>query len=363
MGERSSETPDTAPPTWSIQVAWPEPAGESLDRPRRRALLLLTTTLSLVVPWLAGRTVAQPSSGRVVRVGILGTTTAAGFANQWDAFRQGLRDLGWAEGRDVVFEMRFADNQHERLPSLAAELVASRIDLLATHGIPGTRAAKQATSTVPILMASVADPVAAGLVASYARPEGNVTGIAFLAHEMAAKRLQLLKDAMPGLSRAAVLSNPRNAAFSDAMFEAMSSAAAALQVQVQRFDAPDPADYAMVFAQMSARRMEAVAITEEATLIGNAAPLAALALQRRLPSVGNIEFAQAGGLLGYGANREAIFRRAAMQADKLLRGVKPADLPIEQPTQFELLINGRTAAALSLALPAPVRLRADRVIE
>jgi putative ABC transport system substrate-binding protein len=306
---------------------------------------------------------AQTSHGRVMRIGILGATTTAGFASQWDAFRLGLRQLGWVEGRDLVYETRFADNQPERLPRLAAELVALRVNLLATHGIPGTRAAKSATSTVPILMASVADPVAAGLVASFARPGGNVTGIAFLAQELAAKRVQLLKEALPALSRAAVLSNSRNAAYSDAMFEAMSTAAAALQVQLQRFDAPEPQQYEAVFAHIAAGRLEAVLITEEATFIAQAGTLAALAQQQRLPSVGNKEFAQAGGLIGYGANRDAIFRRAAVLADKLLRGAKPADIAVEQPAEFELLLNARAARAIGLALPAKLRLQADVVIE
>jgi putative tryptophan/tyrosine transport system substrate-binding protein len=306
---------------------------------------------------------AASPTGRVMRVGILGATTAAGFGSQWEAFQLGLRDLGWVEGRDLVYELRFADNQPERLPPLAADLVALRVDLLTTHGIPGTRAAKGATATIPILMASVADPVAAGLVSSFARPGGNVTGIAFLAQELAAKRLQLLKEALPGLQRAAVLSNSRNAAYSDAMFEAMQAVAAALQLQLQRFDAPDPLQYDAVFAQIAARRQEAVAITEEATFIAQAGRLAALAQQQRLPSVGNKEFAQAGGLIGYGANREAIFRRAAVLADKLLRGAKPADVPGEQPTAFELVLNARAAQGIGLALPPRLRLQADEVIE
>jgi putative ABC transport system substrate-binding protein len=328
----------------------------------RRRLLQATAVL---VPWLMAVRAAVGASptGRVMRVGILGATTTAGFASQWEAFRLGLRDLGWVEGRDLVYETLFADNQPERLAPLAAELVALRVDLLATHGIPGTRAAKGATATIPILMASVADPVAAGLVSSFARPGGNVTGIAFLAQELAAKRLQLLKEALPGLQRAAVLSNSRNAAYSDAMFEAMSAAATTLQVQLQRFDAPDPQQYEAVFAQIAARRLEAVAITEEATFIAQAGPLAALAQQQRLPSVGNKEFAQAGGWMGYGANRDAIFRRAAVLADKLLRGARPADIPVEQPTEFELLLNARTARAIGQALPPTLRLRADAVIE
>jgi putative ABC transport system substrate-binding protein len=316
--------------------------------------------LAALVAWPA---VGWAQSRRPVRLGILGATTAAGFASQWDAFKAALRQLGWVEGRDLLIEARFADNQPDRLPALAAELVALKVDLIVTHGIPGTRAAKGATATVPILMASVADPVAAGLVDSFARPGGNVTGIAFLAQELAAKRLQLLKEALPGLQRAAVLSNSRNAAYSDAMFDAMQAAAATLQVQLQRFDAPDPAQYEAVFAQMVARRQEAVVVTEEATFIAQAGRLAALAQQKRLPSVGNKEYAQAGGLIGYGANHEAIFRRAGLMADKLLRGAKPADLPVEQPTEFELVLNARTAQAVGAVLPGPLRLRADRVIE
>lgn len=300
---------------------------------------------------------------RPLRLGILGATTAAGFGSQWEAFKATLRQQGWVEGRDLLIEARFADNQPDRLPALAAELVALKVDLIATHGIPGTRAAKGTTTTTPILMASVADPVAAGLVDSFARPGGNVTGIAFLAHELAAKRLQLLREALPALQRAAVLSNSRNAAYSDAMFEAMQAAAPGLHLQLQRFDAPDPALYEAVFAQMVARRQEAVAITEEATFIAQAQRLAALAQQQRLPTVGNKEFAQAGGLIGYGANRDAIFRRAGLMADKLLRGAKPADLPVEQPTEFELVLNARTAQAVGVVLPGPLRLRADSVIE
>ncbi len=316
--------------------------------------------LAALVAWPA---VGWAQSRRPVRLGILGATTAAGFASQWDAFKAALRQLGWVEGRDLLIEARFADNQPDRLPVLAAELVALKVDLIVTHGIPGTRAAKGATATVPILMASVADPVAAGLVDSFARPGGNVTGIAFLAQELAAKRLQLLKEALPGLQRAAVLSNSRNAAYSDAMFDAMQAAAATLQVQLQRFDAPDPAQYEAVFAQMVARRQEAVVVTEEATFIAQAGRLAALAQQKRLPSVGNKEYAQAGGLIGYGANRDAIFRRAGLMADKLLRGAKPADLPVEQPIEFELVLNARTAQAVGAVLPGPLRLRADSVIE
>lgn len=329
-----------------------------MDIDRRHSLRLMALAPCVIA--LGAQ--AQSRTGRQVRVGFLGTATAAGWASQWDAFRQGLHEQGWVEGRDVVYETRFAESRMDQLPRLAAELVASRIDLLVTHGIPGTRAAKAATSTVPILMASVADPVAAGLVASFSRPEANVTGVAFLAQEMAAKRLQLLKEALPRLGQAAVLSNPRNAAFSQAMFAAMSEAARAVNVQLQLFDAAEPAEFAKAFADMTTRRMEAVAITEEATLIANATPIAALALQHRLPSVGNAEFARAGGLIGYGANREELFRRAATLADRLLRGARPADVPVEQPTRFELVLSQRTARAIGASLPPAMALRADETI-
>lgn len=327
---------------------------------RRRRLI---QNLALLLPAMTENTFAQALQGQVKRIGILGSTTASGFASQWDAFKLGLRELGWVEGRDLVYEFRFAENQHDRLPRLAAELVSSRIDLLVTHGIPGTRAAKSATSTIPILMASVADPVAAGLVASFGRPEGNVTGIAFLAQEMAAKRLQLLKEAIPALTRVAVLGNNRNAAFNKAMFDSMSVAASKLGLKLHLFDAQDSTEYASVFELMVTRRMEAVAVIEEATLIANAPVIASLARQKRLPSVGNIEFAQAGGLIGYGADREAIFKSAGVLADKLLRGTKPADLPIEQPTQFELIIHGKTASSLAWSIPPALRIRVNRIVE
>lgn len=329
-----------------------------MDIDRRHGLRLLALAPCAVV--LGAR--AQPRAGRLVRVAFLGTATAAGWASQWDAFRQGLHELGWWEGRDVLYETRFAENRMDQLPRLASELVASRIDLLVTHGIPGTRAAKAATSTIPILMASVADPVAAGLVASFSRPEANVTGVAFLAHEMAAKRLQLLKEALPRLGQAAVLSNPRNVAYGQAMFAAMSEAARSMNLQLHLFDAAEPAEYPKAFAEMAARRMEAVAVTEEATLIANANAIAALAQQHRLPSVGNKEFAQAGGLIGYGANREDLFRRAATLADRLLRGARPADVPVEQPTRFEMVLNQRTARAIGANLPQAMALRADETI-
>ena len=326
---------------------------------RRQVLRLATCAAAWVLP----PAVAWSQTRRPARIGLLGASTATGFASQWDAFRSALRELGYVDGRDVAYEERYADDRTDRLPQLAAELVAARVDVLVTHGIPGTRAAKLATTTIPIVMATVADPVAAGLVASYARPGVNVTGISFLAHEMAAKRIGLLKEVLPGLETVAVVGNPRNPAFMQAMLAAMVEAARAQNLRLTLFEPAEAPAYAAAFEAMARQRLQAVAITEEATLISNASVLAALAAQHRLPSVGNAEFAQAGGLIGYGANRHEMFRRAAAVVDRLLRGAQAAELPVEQPTRFELVLNQRAAHAVGVTLPRAVMLRADRVIE
>lgn len=296
------------------------------------------------------------------RIGLLGMTSATGYAAKWGAFRQGLKARGWVDGKQIEFIERFADGQLERLPSQAVELVDAGVEVIVTHGIPGARAARQATQTVPIVLAAIADPVAAGLVTSYARPGGNMTGMAFLAHEMAAKRMQMLKEALPRATRVAVLSNPRNPLFSQAMFDAMQAAATPLGLTVQRHDAADPSQFARVFDDISARRPDAVALTEEAMFNAHVGPLADLALQHRLPSVGTKAYCDAGGLVGYGADFTAMFGRAALVVDRILRGARAGDLPIEQPTRFELAANLRTAQALGIVLPNALLLRADSLI-
>lgn len=296
------------------------------------------------------------------RIGQLGMTSAAGYAARWNAFRKGLASVGWTEGRDVEFVSRFADGQLDRLPALAAELVAAGVDVLVTHGIPGGRAARLATQTVPIVLAAVADPVAAGLVASYARPGGNVTGTAFLAHELAAKRMQLLKEAAPRAVRVTVLTNPRNPLFSQAMFDAMLKVAGPLGMTLQRHDVPDPARFAATFDEIARGRPDALAVIEEAMFNVHVEALAGLALRHRLPTVGTKDFCDAGGLVGYGADFNAMFERAAHVVDRLLRGARPGELPVEQPTRFELAVNLRTARALGIDLPGDLLLRADAVV-
>ena len=335
----------------------PEP---SVCKPLHRRRLLAAAAL-LAVPG-AARAQAQAQAPAVRRVGLLGMTSLAGYAARWGALRQRLASLGWVAGRNLVFVERYADGDLQRLPALAAEVVADGVEVLVTHGIPGTRAARQATQTVPIVMAAIADPVAAGLVASFPRPGGNITGLAFRAEEMAGKRMQLLKEALPRAARVAVLFNPRNPVFSQAMFDAMQAAALQLGVTLQRVDAPDPALYPQVLADIAARRFDALALTEEAAFNAHVAPLAELALRHRLPTVGTKDFCDAGGLVGYGADFNAMFDRTAHLVDRLLRGAKAADLPVEQSTQFELAANLRTARALGLDLPEGLLLRADALI-
>jgi len=326
----------------------------------RRCML---RTVAGAAPALLGLPVgALPRAGKPARIGILGTTTAEGFAPRWAALRAGMLALGYVEGRHLVYEERFADDRHERLPMLAAELAALRVDVLVTHGIPGTRAARQATSTIPIVMASVADPVAAGLVQSFARPEVNVTGMSFLAREMAAKRIGLLKEAVPRLATVGVISNPRNAAFSEAMAEAMLGAAKALALKLEVFQASDVREYPAVVAEMAALRMDAMAVTEEATLNSHVGDLAALALRHRLPSVGSREYANAGGLIGYGADLVEMFRRAAGLVDRILKGARAQDLPVEQPNAVELVLNVSASRALGIAFPNTMRLRATTLV-
>ena len=325
-------------------------------RPNRRRRLLQAGAAAL----LARSGLALAAGPR--RIGLLGMTSASGYAARWDAFRKGLAAAGWVEGRTVAFVGRFADGQLDRLPALAAEVVAAGVEVLVTHGIPGGRAAMQATQTVPIVLAAVADPVAAGLVGSYARPGGNVTGTAFLAHEMAAKRMQLLKEALPRASRVTVLTNPRNPLFSQAMFDAMLKVAAPLGLTLQRHDKPEPARFAAAFDEIVARRPDALSVIEEAMFNAHPVPLAELALRHRLPAFGTKDFCDAGALVGYGADFNAMFERAALVVDRLLRGARAGELPIEQPTRFELAANLRTARALGIELPNDPLLRADVVL-
>jgi len=326
---------------------------------RNRALgFIVILVLGILTAPLAAE--AQPTG--VPRIGFLGAASASGYAPQLDAFRQGLRDLGYVEGKTIVIEYRWAEGNYARLPELAAELARRKVDVLVTHGVPGTLAAKGVTATVPIVMAVVGDAVATGLVASIARPGANITGSSFFYPEIAAKRLELLKEAVPRLARAALLLNPDNPV-NGPLLQAVEATANALRVEVHQVEARGPQDFEGVLSAVARSRLDALMVQDDGMFIANARAVAELAAKTRLPSTGFKEFAEAGGLMAYGVNFLDMFRRAAVFVDKILKGAKPADLPVEQPTKFEVVINLKTAKALGVTIPQSVLVRADEVIQ
>ena len=326
----------------------------------RRAFI--AGTLGLFAVPLGAR--AQPAA-KVARIGYL-TPNLAADSHLHDAFRQGLRDLGYVEGRNIVVEYRDGEGKPERLPAYAAELVALNVDVLVATNTPGALAAKQATRTLPIVFAAVGDPVTSGLVTSLPRPGGNVTGTSGRAPDLIGKCLEQLKHAVPGAIRVAVLWQP--GAFGERtekdMLKGAEVAARALGLRPQFFAARGPADFDGVFSEMTRARADALTVLTGAMFISQRRRLVDLAAKNRLPAVyAWREFVDAGGLMAYGPNLADLHRRAATYVDKILRGAKPADLPVEQPTKYELVINMKTAKALGLTIPQSVLLRADHVIE
>jgi putative ABC transport system substrate-binding protein len=305
---------------------------------------------------------AQKEPARVARIGFLGAASASSWASRIEALRAGLRDLGYVEGKNLVIEFRWAEGKYDRLPDLAAELVRLKVDVLLTHGTPGSRAAKQATTAIPIVMVLVGDPVATGLVASLARPGGNITGSTFFNRELAAKRLELVKECFPRIRRIAQLENLDNPT-SGLGPQGMELTARSLNVELQQFGVRGPKDFENAFTAMARDRIEAVAVDEEGMLNSNLGLIADLATKQRLPSTGSALFADAGGLIGYGINNPELYRRASYFVDKILKGAKPAELPIERPTKFEVVLNMRTAKAVGIKFPKTIIVRADRVIE
>ena len=306
---------------------------------------------------------AQQPPPRVARIGFLGPTSAAGFERRLEALRASLRDLGYTEGENIVIEYRWAEGKYERLPGLAAELVRLKVDVLVTQGIPGTQAAKQANTTIPIVMASVGDAVATGLVASLARPGGNITGVTNFINEIMAKRIELLKDVLPRMRSVAVLLNPSNPVNNAPIVQAMELTAKSLNVELQQFGARGPDEFDSALATITKTRMEAVIVQEDPVLNTGSRAIADLAVKQRLPSIGFSGFAEAGGLIGYGADLLESFRRAAYFVDKILKGAKPADLPVERARKFELVINLKIAKALGLTIPPPLVARATQIIQ
>jgi putative ABC transport system substrate-binding protein len=306
-------------------------------------------------------------AAKVARIGYLATNLAA-IPHLLEAFRQGLRDLAYAEGRNVVIEYRSAEGKLDRLPALAAELVALKVDVIVTGGgTPAALAAKQSTGTLPIVSIAVGDPVKSGLVTSLARPGGNVTGLSMLGTaELVGKRLELLTQAVPGVSRVAVIWQP--GAFGERtekdILKSAEVAARALGVRLQFVEARVSADFDRAFSDMTRARAGALAVTGSPMFTTERRRLVDLAAKNRLPAVYELrEDVDAGGLMAYGPNWADLYRRAATYVDKILKGTKPADLPVEQPTKFELVINMKTAKALGLTIPQSLLGRADEIIQ
>jgi putative ABC transport system substrate-binding protein len=299
---------------------------------------------------------------KVPRIGYLGANLAGGHRMQ-EAFRQGLRDLGYVEGRDVVIEYRDAEGKLEPLPALATELVVLKVDVIVAGSSPAALAAKQATRTIPIVFPASSDPVAIGLVSSFARPGGNATGLSFFTPDLVGKHLELLTLAVPGVSRVAVLWQPGERPGRD-MLQGAEVAAQALRVQLQFVEAQAPDELDRAFSEMTRARAGALTLVTSIMFFSERRRLVDLAAKNRLPAVYPWrEGVDAGGLMAYGPNVADLFRRAATYVDKILKGTQPADLAVQQPTKFELLVNLKTAKALGLTIPPTLLARADEVIE
>ena len=318
----------------------------------------LSALLALGVAPLAA--LAQPAT-KAWRIGFLGAGSAAGWATRVDALRDGLRDLGYAEGKNITIQYRWADGEYERLPELAAELARLGVDVIVTHTTPGALAAKRTTTTIPIVMATSGDAVASGLVSNLARPGGNVTGLTFFVPELGAKRLEILKEIAPRIRSVAVLSNSANQATGIAL-QAVDRTAKQLKLELRQFGIRSSDELEPTFVAMANAYVNSVWIQQDQLLVENAKRIAELAAKYRLPSAGFGGYADAGGLIEYGVNLASLFRRAAYFVDRILKGTPPAELPVEQPTNFELKINLKTAEAIGIKVPQSLLLRADRVI-
>jgi len=323
----------------------------------RRAFVATLAAGALLLPRAAP---AQPAK-RVARVGYL-TPSAVSARGGMTELRQRLRDLGYVEGRDIRFEIRSANEDFERLPDLAADLVRSGVDLIVAVSSPAIRAAENVTSTIPIVMVSGTDPVAGLFVSSLARPGGNVTGVTTYLPELAGKRLEVLRECVPGLRRVAVLANLRNPS-SAAEARETEAAGRAMALEIQVVDARLPEQYPAAFASMTRGGARAVFVTTDPVLSSNRERIMQLAARHRLPAMYEwLEIVEAGGLLSYGPSLAEVNTRVAAYVDRILKGAKPADLPVERPTRFDLAVNLKTASALGITIPPAVVSRAGRVI-
>ena len=325
----------------------------------REAGLIVTLSLGILVAPLL--THAQ-QKGKMYRIGFLGNSTAALEANLVGPFREGLRDLGYEEGQNVVIEYRWAEGKYERLPTLIAELIARKVDVIVTAGTPGTQAVKKATTSVPLVMVAVGDPVGTGIVASLNRPGGNITGLTSISPELEGKRLELLREVIPKLSHVAILWNPVNAYHVIEMKEAQ-SAASTLRMRVLSLAVGTPEELDGAFAAIDRERVGALLVLADRMFLHHRTRIMNFAAQHRLPGVyAYRELVEAGGLMSFGPSYAGMHRRAATYVDKILKGAKSADLPVERPMKFELVVNLKAAKQIGLTIPPNVLARADRVI-
>ena len=326
---------------------------------RRREFIRLLGGVAATWP-LAARA-QQP--GRVYRIGVLELSPAASNAANFDALRKGLRELGYVEGQNLVLDYRSADGRAERFPQLAAELLRLNVDLIVTRGTPAVMAAKNATGTVPIVMAASGEPVETGVIAGLARPGGNVTGLSALSTKLVAKRLELLRETVAGIRRIALLANMGNPSV-PAQWEEFKTAAPLLGFEAQLLDVRKPEDIVRAFDTAIAQRADAICVPNDTVTLTNRGQVVELAAKHRLPAMyNNREWIDAGGLMAYGVSYPDLYRRAAIFVDKIFKGATPADLAVQQPTKFELVINLKTARALGLEIPPTLLARADEVIE
>jgi putative tryptophan/tyrosine transport system substrate-binding protein len=304
----------------------------------------------------------RAQQAKIARIGFLGAATAAGYAKLFEAFKAGLRDLGYLEGKNIEIYSRWAEENYDRLAALANELVALKVDVLVTHGTPATGALRTATATIPIVMAVTGDADKTGLIQTLARPGNNVTGLTYFAADQTSKRLEVMKEVIPSISRVALLANPRNQVLPLEM-QAMEDGVRSLKITYQPFEVRDPAELDKTFSTIAKRNFNAVEIAQDGMLVANAARIATIALKNNLPTIGESFLADKGGLIGFGPDNTAMFRRAAYYVDRLLKGDKAADLPVERPNKYELNVNLKTAKALGISVPESVLARADNVIE
>ena len=356
----SATTIDSSGHCWSLW--WIAYLGRTVVR--LAVIRPATAVVLLLLSAFLNTAAAQPPE-KVPRVGYLlgGSHSDPQRQRLLEAFRQGLRELGYVEGQNIAIESRWAEGKDDRFPALAADLVRSKVDVIVAGSGAATQAAQQATRTIPIVMSTVADPLGSGLVASLARPGGNVTGMTVMSPDVAGKQLELLKEVVPKLSRVALLTNPDNPSSARFVREA-EAAARALGVRLQSLEARNPQEIDGAFAAMTRERAGALLILPDVIFLSQRRQMAELATKRRLPAVYGVrEYAEAGGLMAYGANYIDLVRRAATFVDKILKGAKPGDLAVEQPTKFELVINLRTAKAIGLTIPPSLLQRADQIID